>query len=394
MPKIRGSVRVARSLMALLGVAALCGVPRAGYAQDDATRGGLIAGVVRDDAGNEIASVEVTVAGTAIRVLSDGHGAFLLRRVPPGSATVRLRRLGFLPQAVTVQVDSAFAPPLDVALTTLPMRLATVQVRVSRRVYSGYMAEFNRRKDSNNGGRFVTLEQIDSMRPYRTTDLLRRMPGMSFTRMANGSGTAVRVRGQQCTPLVWVDGTPAAAAYFDPDLIDPRAIAGIEIYSGIGTVPPALRGPGMAGSCGTIAIWTRIPEPPRRNSAAGNRARDPKQAAARLAALVDSLQVYTVGQVDEAVSLDSTVRFAPHFPEQLRNNRQAGLVVAEFIVDAEGNVEPSTVGVVTSTHPLFTAAVDSALAGAVFHPATLAGRRVRQVVQLPVYFALPGQGSH
>jgi outer membrane biosynthesis protein TonB len=66
-------------------------------------------------------------------------------------------------------------------------------------------------------------------------------------------------------------------------------------------------------------------------------------------------------------------------------------VIAEFVVDAEGHIEPSTLVIVSSTHPLFTAAVDSALAGALFRPATLGGRHVRQVVQLPVYFALPGK---
>jgi TonB family protein len=305
-----------------------------------------------------------------------------------------VRRLGFVPQTIAVTVDSAFAPAIDVALTTLPIRLATVQVRSTRRVYTGYMADFNRRRDSNNGGHFFTREQIDSLHPYRTSDLLRRVPGMNLTPTGGGTGMAVRMRGQRCMPLVWVDGTPAVAGYFDPDLIDPRSIAGIEIYSGLGTVPPALTGPIMAGSCGTVAIWTRIPDPRRKNARPDEERVDPKQAATRLAALVDSLQVFTVTQVDEAVTLDSATRFAPQFPEPLRLTRRAGLVITEFVVDVEGRVELATVGVVSSTHPLFTAAVDSALASAVFHPARLEGRPVRQVVQLPVYFALPGKDGN
>ena len=350
---------------------------------------GTLAGVVQDEAGNEIASVEVTVGGTTLRTLTDAHGAFIFRRVPVGAATLRLRRLGFVPRTLDVAVDSTFSPPIGVSLTTLPIRLATVQVSARRRVYTGYHAEFNRRRESGISGHFFTRAQIDSLNPYRTTDLLRRVPGVSFAR--RGGETVVSTRGQRCTPLVWLDGTPASASYFDPDHVDPRSIEGIEIYSGLSTVPVALLGPRMAGNCGVIAIWTRIPEPRRRNSAAGNRKGDPKQTAAQLAALVDSLQIYTVAQVDQAVSLDSSATFAPQFPEQLRQTRQPGLVIAEFVVDTDGHVEPATVGVVSSTHPLFTAAVDSALSGALFHPATLAGRRVRQVVQLPVYFALPAQ---
>jgi hypothetical protein len=384
----------ARRLGIALAVAAQLAAPGAAGAWQEEQRGapgpGTLAGVVHDEAGNEIASVEVSINGTTLRAVSDPHGAFILRRVPLGPATLRLRRLGFVPRTLDVTVDSAFAPPIEVALTTLPMRLASVRVNARRPVYTGYAAEFYRRRDSGISGRFFTRAEIDSLKPYRTTDLLRRVPGVSFS--SSGGETIVRTRGQRCTPLVWLDGTPASAAYFDPDHVDPRSIEGIEIYSGVSTVPVALLGPRMAGNCGVIAIWTRIPEPRRKES--GKRKGNPKETAARLAALVDSLQVYTVAQVDEAVSLDTLVRFAPQFPAELRQSKQPGLVVAEFVVDVEGHVEPTTFGVVTSTHPLFSAAVDSALAGAVFHPATRAGRRVRQLVQLPVYFTLPTQGSN
>jgi hypothetical protein len=384
---------VALGMVAQLAAVSLALAPRSA-AQEGAPSNGLVPGVVRDDAGNEIASVEVTVEGTGIRTLTDVHGAFLLRRVPLGPASLRVRRLGFAPRTIAVTVDSVFPPAVDVTLTPLPIRLGTVQVRSTKRVYTGYMADFYRRRDTNNGGRFFTREQIDSLHPNRTSDLLRRVPGMNLTPTGGGTGTAVRMRGQRCMPLIWIDGTPAVSAYFDPDLIDPRSIAGIEIYSSLGTVPPALTGPIMAGSCGTIAIWTRIPDPKRKNAPSDEERLDTKQAATRLAALVDSLQVFTVTQVDEAVRLDTAVHFAPQFPDALRHTRRDGLVIAEFVVDVDGHIEPATLGIVSSTHPLFAAAVDSALAGAVFHPAMIAGRPVRQVVQLPVYFALPGKDGN
>ena len=392
MRRIRQSA--ARLSLALAATAQLVALPASARDAAAQTGGGErassralgdVAGVVHDEAGNEIASVEITIVGTPIRVLTDAQGAFVLRRVPAGQATLRVRRLGFVPTTFDIVVDSAFAPPLDVALKTLPIRLNTVEVRATRRVYSGYMAEFNRRRDSGLGGHFFTRAQIDSIRPYRTTDLLRRIPGISFT--PAGSETLVRTRGQRCAPLMWVDGTPATAAYFDPDNINPRTIEGIEIYSGLATVPAALLGPGMRGACGVIAIWTRIGEPRRKKKI------DAQEAALRLAALVDSLKVYTVTQVDEAARLDTARAFSPEYPDELRRSRMPGLVIAEFVVDTGGRVEPATLGVVTSSHRLFTAAVDSALSTAVFRPAVLAGRHVRQLVQLPVYFHLPGKGG-
>lgn len=391
MRQVRGTA--ARLALALAAAAQLA-APRAAAALGQGpaaapAAAATLAGVVHDEAGNEIASVEVTLEGTALRAVTDPHGAFILRRVPLGPGSLHVRRLGFAPRTLQVTVDSGFAPPIEVELTTLPLRLAAVQVSARRRIYTGYAAEFYRRRDSGISGHFFTRAEIDSLKPNRTTDLLRRVPGVNFS--ALGGETVVSTRGQRCTPLVWLDGTPASAAYFDPDHVDPRSIEGIEIYSGLSTVPVALLGPRMAGNCGVIAIWTRVPEPRRKRQADdGDEKRDAKETAAHLAALVDSLQVYTVAQVDQAVTLDTAVSFAPQFPEQLRHNRQPGLVIAEFVVDTDGRVEPATVGVVSSTHPLFTAAVNAALASAVFHPAMRAGRAVRQVVQLPVYFSMSG----
>ncbi|MGH7720447.1 MAG: TonB family protein [Gemmatimonadaceae bacterium] len=67
-----------------------------------------------------------------------------------------------------------------------------------------------------------------------------------------------------------------------------------------------------------------------------------------------------------------------------------GGVVAEFVVDTAGRVELETFNVVSSTHPRFTEAVRRALPAARFTPALLAGRRVRQLVQLPFRFEARG----
>jgi TonB family protein len=63
-----------------------------------------------------------------------------------------------------------------------------------------------------------------------------------------------------------------------------------------------------------------------------------------------------------------------------------GTVLAEFVVDAEGKVEGDTFGVISSTHPLFTAAVRSTIGKAVFTPALRGGKPVRQLVHQPFEF--------
>jgi protein TonB len=63
-----------------------------------------------------------------------------------------------------------------------------------------------------------------------------------------------------------------------------------------------------------------------------------------------------------------------------------GQVLAEFIVDSEGRVEQDSFGIVSSTHPLFSAAVRSVITSLVFRPAVRGGKLVRQLVHQPFDF--------
>jgi len=78
----------------------------------------------------------------------------------------------------------------------------------------------------------------------------------------------------------------------------------------------------------------------------------------------------------------------PHYPEMLRRAGVSGEVVAEFVVDTLGRVEPGTLRVVRSDHELFAAAVRAVLPALRFLPAEAGGRRVRQLVRQPFTFAL------
>lgn len=374
---------------------ALLLVPSPAAAQQRQPQRGAIAGVVQDEAGHGLVSAQVMVIdGDGQRTTTDDDGNFLLTGLPLGSAKIAVRRLGYRPHETTAVVgDARGARLLTIVLVQVPQQIDAVEVRGKRGQHSGPMADFYQRLESHaNGGYFFTREQIDSMRPYRTTDILRRVPGFSFTASASadrgGAERMVRSRDRRCSPLIWIDGTPAATAYYDPDLVNPRTIEGIEVYSGVATVPSLLMGPAGAGSCGAIAIWTREGERTGRRASRDERA----EAAATLTSLLDSVQVYTEAEVDRAAQLAPATPFAPVYPAELRRANVTGVVVTEFIVDATGRVEPATLGVVYSPDPLFTEAVNAALAGAKFTPAMRGGHPVRQLVQLPVHFVDPKGG--
>jgi TonB family protein len=63
-----------------------------------------------------------------------------------------------------------------------------------------------------------------------------------------------------------------------------------------------------------------------------------------------------------------------------------GQVIAQFVVDTDGSVDMSTFKVLESSHELFSAAVETALAQMTFRPAEKDGQVVKQLVQQPFVF--------
>ena len=99
-------------------------------------------------------------------------------------------------------------------------------------------------------------------------------------------------------------------------------------------------------------------------------------------------RIYADTQVATAVAVlaGST---APQYPSELRAAGVEGQLLAQFVVDTTGLVEPGSFKASNSTDARFTDAVKAALPGFRFSPALLAnGRKVRQVVVQPFMFAL------
>ena len=338
---------------------------------------GSINAVVRDSTGAGIAGAELIIPGTAVHGFTDDDGHLHLAPIAPGPARLTVRRLGFRPSTVAV-IIAADHPTLDtVLLVQVAHRLDPILVRGSVQSYRGRMFGFYERR-SQGFGHFFTREQIEQNNPLRLSDLFRLVPGMQLV-STNTIQNAVRMRGnRQCPPLLWLDGTPAGAAEYDLDTIDPLSIDGIEIYSGPSEVPLQFKPPMDVHACGAIVIWSHQGQPRPRKYAAP----DPTD----LAKLVDALKVYTADQVDTPARQDTSVRVDPIYPEALFMAGTGGTVVAEFVVDTTGAVSMPTFSAISSTDPDFTNSVRRALQRAVYVPAVLEGRKVLQVVEQPFTF--------
>lgn len=78
----------------------------------------------------------------------------------------------------------------------------------------------------------------------------------------------------------------------------------------------------------------------------------------------------------------------PTYPNQLRAANIEGQVVAKFVVDTTGRADMRSFEIIKSDHEAFTSAVRNALPNMRFFPAELAGKKVRQLVQMPFQFSL------
>lgn len=361
----------------MLGVAVVSGAPALAQAQGTLA----INGVVVDSAtGVGIALADLSLDGSTARAQSNERGVFRLSAEGNGPYVLHVRRLGFLPRVLSLSAAQAGAT-VTVRLAPSTRSLDAVQVRAARTKYTGRLAGYYSRLERRTQGQFITRDDLEREHPAQLTDMLQRQPGLRITR-GRPSAQSVRMRGRDCRPLIWLDGTAMPSGDVDLDSFSPESLEGIEIY--LGSTPPAgfLAARGQS-ECGTILLWSRDTQPRPRGHAA-----TPEE----LEELLASLSVFTAGEVETPAALDTAVGWVVSYPPSLRASGTSGTVVAEFVVDTTGRVEESHLGIVSSTNALFSAAVRESAGAARFSPAIRGGRRVRQLVRLPFDFR-PGSGN-
>jgi TonB family protein len=153
----------------------------------------------------------------------------------------------------------------------------------------------------------------------------------------------------------------------------------------------AMIGPGAPGwEDGTAAHDAALPT-------GGGNARPEATRATEVPVLTaDAFQpsmTYQDYEVDSAATRDPASG-GPEYPDSLRVRGVQGAVLVEFAVDTTGHADASTFTVVEATHPEFARAVRDALPRMLFTPAVSRGRRVRQLVRLPMKFELLVETAH
>lgn len=217
---------------------------------------GNIAGLVTDTLGAPVAAAEVVLVGPQRRVLTTDKGEFRLLNVDAGKVSLIVRRVGFVPAGLTVELAPGETARIAYAMTPLPRRLD--EVAVTETPVEARFADFERRRRTGLGD-YWTADDIEREKPTRTTDLLRGTPGLTMSDQQFGLHLVQNQRIhtaslEYCTMPVVLDGMPIGGD-FSPDLVDPKEIHGIEVYRNATQVPVGIAAAGKG--CGVIVIWTR-----------------------------------------------------------------------------------------------------------------------------------------
>src|SRR5690348_9172922 len=170
-----------------------------------AAQAGPIAGTVTNrTTGEAVPSAVVTVAGTALRAVTDPAGRFRFVDVPGTSAVLQIRTIGYRPAEDTVTVGD----------TNVRVTLEQRALDLSRIVVTGTPAATERRQIGN------AVSLIDAASITQTTpvnDVQSLLNGRAAGVLiqpatgAVGSGSRIRIRGASSfslssQPLVYVDG--------------------------------------------------------------------------------------------------------------------------------------------------------------------------------------------
>jgi hypothetical protein len=214
------------------------------------------AGTVVDSAGRPVRDATIEVMTAALVARSDSIGAFSLRAVPARAHVVRVRKVGYAPAFLSINLSDTTSSRARVVLRQFAgQNLGLVVVRATR--YPVRMRAFLRRAERQSGfGQILTDSQITARHPAETSELFRSMRGVSVGRHPGGA-TIVTGRGA-CVMMVFINGFPVPqhSGMGIDDLVSALDIAGIEVYHGLTHLPPDLM-MGQPDPCGTIGIWTK-----------------------------------------------------------------------------------------------------------------------------------------
>jgi hypothetical protein len=239
----------------------------------------VVTGAVRDDStGRPIEGAEVLIEALGRRTSTDLSGRFLLDGLPPGLRVLLVRRIGYHPVSVMVQISGRDTARVDIVLEPMIVELAPLVVtEAPPRPPRGIGREAFEERRRMGFGAFLDSVTLRRSEHLRVDDVLRRHTRVRLsTILVAGEERLVALSprmpgrdGRLCFLQVWLDGLlffrgglmsprdPEAEAKI-PDLrsfVDVGSLELVEVYYGAAGTPVEFGG--HTAQCGTIVLWTR-----------------------------------------------------------------------------------------------------------------------------------------
>ena len=220
-----------------------------------------VRGVVRSKSGAPVPYPQVMLLGGEQATTGDEQGRFQLHGLFPGTMRLQLRAIGFAPERIRVDVDSA-TPEIAVRLTVLAVVLDSVRIYARRAGLPDRLQEFEDRARHPVGGVIFTPEDIERLAPWDVMDLVSRVPSYKVV----GSGVDAHIDYRFPPPAglmpgIVMNGVPCPTLYVNAipqtsqwgiNLISISQVYGVEVYR-----PHDMGPPGYPNLCGEIFIWTK-----------------------------------------------------------------------------------------------------------------------------------------
>ncbi len=190
--------------------------------------------------------------------LADASGKFEVRNVKAGFHTLDVRRIGYRPLVVDLEIPVGHPRvEIRIEMNTLPAELEGVVVEGEEPLYGGRKLRRFWKRWQSGIGQFITAFEIEQRNPTVPTDLLENIPGLLLRRGPFGNNAVELARPVQgcASPTFFLDGARVGKNDIDAT-VNPRDIAGIEIYTRPSQVPAEFNIRGEP-SCGVIAVWMR-----------------------------------------------------------------------------------------------------------------------------------------
>jgi hypothetical protein len=212
----------------------------------------VITGIVTNAGGVPVPGARVSVQGSASTTSTGPDGKFTLTGVLPGTQSVLVRRVGYSPVQMPIDVTALATNKMTVRLGAFTAVLSSVEVKAKADPLSS--TGFERRRKMGMG-KYIDLDDINKIRPTYTSDILRRIPGI----YVNGSGSSANItttRGNGCVNFLIDNNNVASDAGQSIDeLMNSQDVAAIEFYNPV-DVPMELSS-GSNSGCALLVIWTK-----------------------------------------------------------------------------------------------------------------------------------------